>query len=83
MLFGDGGDLADGVHGQVLGEGLAAEEAQPVHGVPLRQLEQGDGALKREKLKNYSFLLLVVAVVRARLILRRCREDYASCSLRT
>ena len=54
MLLGDGGDLADGVHGQVLGEGLAAEEAQPVHGVPLRQLEEGDGALQEMKYRSYN-----------------------------
>ena len=54
MLLGDGGDLADGVHGQVLGEGLAAEEAQPVHGVPLGQLEQGDGAPQEMKYRSYN-----------------------------
>ena len=54
MLLGDGGDLADGVHGEVLREGLAAEETQPVHGVPLRQLEQGDGALQEMKYHSYN-----------------------------
>ena len=48
MLLGDGGDLADGVDGEILGEGLAAEEAEAVHGVPLRQLQQGDGSLQRD-----------------------------------
>ena len=48
VLLGDGGDLAHCVHGQVLGEGLAAKEAEAVHGVPLRQLQQGDGSLQRD-----------------------------------
>ena len=54
VLLGDGGNLADGVHRQVLGEGLTAEEAQAVHGVPLRQLEQGDGALQEMKYRSYN-----------------------------
>ena len=54
MLLGDGSNLADGVHGQVLGEGFAAEEAQAVHGVPLRQLEQGDGALQGMKYHGFN-----------------------------
>ena len=48
MLLGDGGDLADGVDGEILGEGLAAEEAEAVHGVPLRQLQQRHGPLQNK-----------------------------------
>ena len=68
VLLGDGGDLAHGVHGEVLGEGLAAEEAQAVHGVPLRQLEQRDGALRERKKEKYSFCssALSSGILRAR-----------------
>ena len=68
MLLGDGGDLAHGVHGQVLGEGLAAEEAQPVHGVPLGELEQRDGALKMRKKLFFTPRHILLSV--------RCQEDY-------